>query len=257
MYQKPPVSSSQKEGSPSRSAKTRQQSTSEVSHEDRTGGWDAITQSPLRGVAPATSVWFGGGLGSVWAAPMVQAKLEVSAPDDVFEKEADAVADRVVGELQQPAIPAEKSPLTVSRLVSPAAMQPVAQAKCDTCAQMQEEEPQEEASDQIQRKALAADAGGEDTPPNDSSQRKPGLVQRKCEACQQAEEEQMVQTKRDQGYGPMVPMLQSQLQATRGQGMPLTPRVRAQMERSFGADFGQVRIHTGAYAADMARGLHA
>ena len=40
-------------------------------------------------------------------------------------------------------------------------------------------------------------------------------------------------------------------------GRPLEPGTRATMERSFGHDFGSVRVHTDARAAESARAVHA
>jgi hypothetical protein len=51
--------------------------------------------------------------------------------------------------------------------------------------------------------------------------------------------------------------LESRLNASKGGGSPLAPKVRAFMEPRFGADFSQVRVHTGSEAVQMNRELGA
>jgi hypothetical protein len=55
----------------------------------------------------------------------------------------------------------------------------------------------------------------------------------------------------------VTPGLEYTIQRARGCGQPLDPPVRTQMETSFGADFGHVRIHTGADADVLSRDLNA
>jgi len=50
--------------------------------------------------------------------------------------------------------------------------------------------------------------------------------------------------------------LESQLSSTKGEGSPLPDEVRSFMEPRFGADFSQVRVHTGSEAVQMNRELH-
>ena len=47
------------------------------------------------------------------------------------------------------------------------------------------------------------------------------------------------------------------LDASRGRGSPLPGEVRSFMEPRFGADFGDVRVHTGGYSAQLSRALGA
>ncbi|NET58320.1 MAG: DUF4157 domain-containing protein [Symploca sp. SIO2E6] len=51
--------------------------------------------------------------------------------------------------------------------------------------------------------------------------------------------------------------LESRLNASKGGGSALTPQVKAFMEPRFGADFSQVRVHTGSEAVQMNRELGA
>src|SRR4051812_25609228 len=56
----------------------------------------------------------------------VQAKLNIGKPDDHFEREADAVADRVVPQ------PVNPDPTQTKPIITPA-ITPITQLKCDTC----------------------------------------------------------------------------------------------------------------------------
>jgi Domain of unknown function (DUF4157) len=53
------------------------------------------------------------------------------------------------------------------------------------------------------------------------------------------------------------PRLEQQLDSSKGGGSPLPDDVRTFMEPRFGADFSQVRVHTGSDAVQMNRDLHA
>ncbi len=76
-----------------------------------------------------------------------------------------------------------------------------------------------------------------------------------------AEEEEEVQTKPLQrtadGSFTAGRKVETQLAALRGTGEPLPAESRHLMEQRFGADFGGVRIHTGATAAQLSRDLQA
>ncbi|WP_445249316.1 eCIS core domain-containing protein [Microcoleus sp. OTE_8_concoct_300] len=50
---------------------------------------------------------------------------------------------------------------------------------------------------------------------------------------------------------------ETQLQGAKSGGLPLSPTVKEPMERAFGADFGGVRVHTGAQADMLARSIQA
>lgn len=59
------------------------------------------------------------------------------------------------------------------------------------------------------------------------------------------------------GDGALSPAIEQRIEASRGHGQPLAPAVRADMESRFGSDFGDVRTHTGAEAAELSRALDA
>jgi hypothetical protein len=112
---------------------------------------------------------------------------------------------------------------------------------------IQRQEDEEE--DEIQAKPLAASI----TP----------LVQRTATAMPlsrlQDEDEEEIQTKRISAAESFEAGtdFESRLSSTRGGGSPLPDSVRGQMEESFGADFSDVRVHTGGEAAQLNRAVSA
>ena len=68
------------------------------------------------------------------------------------------------------------------------------------------------------------------------------------------EKEELLQTKEISGHnGENTPDLESRINAIRGGGQPLSESERGFFEPRFGYDFGQVRVHTDANAAESAR----
>ncbi len=86
-------------------------------------------------------------------------------------------------------------------------------------------------------------------------------IQRKCAAC--AEEEENLQAKplmrmpAGEGGYEASPVLREQLQRSKGSGGPLPDAIQARMGRAFGADFSNVRVHTGGQAAAMSQSIQA
>ena len=83
------------------------------------------------------------------------------------------------------------------------------------------------------------------------------IVQRKCDECEE-EEEKKVQRKegdaRSDSDGAVSPLVH---QTLRSPGRPLDSDTRSFMEQRFGHDFGDVRIHSDAKAAESARAVNA
>ena len=136
----------------------------------------------------------------------LQAKLRIGQPGDVYEQEADRVADAVM------------------RMPEP---------------EMQRQVDEEEEEEILQTKPLVDQI----TP----------LVQRQVE-----EEEEMLQAKsREDATSEVSYGLESQINAIKGGGRPLAESVRAYFEPRFGTDFSQVKVHTGAQAAESAEEVNA
>ncbi|GEM_PF-3341245 len=85
------------------------------------------------------------------------------------------------------------------------------------------------------------------------------LVQRQEANPEEMEvDEELLQPKQPDGRMPQVdPCLEAQIQGLRSGGQPLDAANRAFFEPRFGADFGHVRVHTDAKAAESARAIRA
>lgn len=156
----------------------------------------------------------------------VQAKLTINEPGDPYEWEADRVAEQVM-RMPEPGVP------EIQRACS----------DCDEELQRQvEPEEEEEEEEPAQAKPLA-------------NQIMP-LVQRQGE--EEEDEEEMVQTKRASSQASWASVnLHTQIRALGGAGQPLSTVERNFFEPRFGRDLNQVRVHTGAKAAQAARLLGA
>lgn len=199
----------------------------------------------------------------------VQPKLSIGRSDDIYEQEADRVADTVMRML---APLSEQAPQSSNRVGSSPVLRRCdceGGGPCPTC----EEEPQP----QVRRQA---EAGSEsETEPEflvpeeaesiDAStaplleairfEDEPIVLHEGCAACQQNEDEKRTLRRSGGPGGPIpddaAPVVNQLLRKSTGQ--PLDGMVRSFMEPRFGADFSQVRVHEGAEAAASARELGA
>ncbi|MBE7169597.1 MAG: DUF4157 domain-containing protein [Williamsia sp.] len=183
----------------------------------------------------------------------VQAKLTVSSPDDPQEKEADAVAEKVM------------------RMPEPLAAAPETRGNKEEKLHRKEEEQVEtklqpapaghiqakQEPAQLQAKACSCDAGDERT-----------HVHKKTQADVAGTTEQTGRAaialypsdvKQESGRGPPMrsPPFEQTLASSKGAGTALPPSTRQFMESRFGADFSAVRIHTGAQAHHLSRSVQA
>ena len=165
----------------------------------------------------------------------LQAKLRIGQPGDVYEQEADHVADEV---MRMPELGVQRQ---VKGEEEEELVQPKLTANAEYSIQRQVDEEEKNEEDLIQTKPLVDQI----TP----------LIQRQLE---EEEEEEPLQTKRDMNTTPEVTKnLTSQIQAIQYGGQPLSKSERAYFEPRFGADFSQVRLHSDAQAAESARALNA
>ena len=149
----------------------------------------------------------------------IQPKLTIGQPNDKYEQEADAMANQVVQQLEEPGINTK------------------IQRSCSACGA-----PVNGSEEDIQTKAIFE--SNEDTP-----------IQQKCEAC--ASRENKIQTKSAGEESEASADLESRLNHSKGSGMPITEGTRTSMESVFGSDFGGVRVHTGSDAVQMNQELGA
>ncbi|MFM9946764.1 MAG: DUF4157 domain-containing protein [Saprospiraceae bacterium] len=183
--------------------------------------------------------------------PEVQAKLKIGAPDDAYEKQADAVADQVVQRLANP------TPVAVSGAA------PLQRQAAPTEDEKIQEKPEEleSAGEQVQMKPIFDSAA---TPPDDgdSVQRKPesgawGMVQMKCAACEQEDPGKLQRKPDGSGETSATPDFSARLQSSKGGGSSLPADVSSSMGDAMGADFSNVRVHTGSEAAGMSDSIQA
>lgn len=205
----------------------------------------------------------------------VQTKLTVGQPDDKYEQEADATADKVLQRLG--------TNETSSAGFSPS-ITPFVQMKCEAC-EKEEKAHKKEAEDEagIQKKEAVKeeevlqkkDAEKEEDSGNPAVQREPvsvqrkpifesnaestdesGSVQRKCQDCEQGEEKK-IQKRAEKSSSDISPSIENTLHATKGGGRSLPAHTLTQMEAAFGADFSKVRIHDNSTAVQMNKNLNA
>lgn len=126
---------------------------------------------------------------------VIQPKLTLGTPGDMYEEEADRVARQVVDEIHS-------SPFREPNTQSPG-----------------ERKPEVGEAGRVQRQITVrglGDAGGE-----------------------------------------LSSEWEGELQRAKSGGQPLSPKLKEPIERAFGADFGGVRVHTGAQADRLARSIQA
>ena len=156
----------------------------------------------------------------------VQAKLTVGAPNDQYEQEADslsaALRDRVAEQVLNMPDAASMPVQRESSEDNEPQIQPLLQR-------------QETEQEELQAKPLGQ-----------TIQREVG-----------AEEEETLQMKAPDPVSSPQPTLETQLGSSKGGGSPLPTDIRSFMEPRFGADFSQVRVHTGSDSIQMNRDLRA
>jgi hypothetical protein len=242
------------------------------------------TISPQPVQRTASSAFFSGS--PLRSSNRIQPKLTVNAPNDVYEKEADQVADAV---MRKPAV-AEVAPSNVVTTMA-ASITPV-QRKCAACGegeQLQREEnegerlpaatsplhdyPGERKPPALQRFAIDCSAFSkkeEELDAEDAAASGVALpastageeeeegeeVQRKCAGCEK-EEEKRLQRQGQSEIDSASPSFESALNASKASGSPLPGGTRSFMENRFGADFSGVRVHADSSSASMNRSINA
>jgi len=187
----------------------------------------------------------------VESSPLIQTRLTIGAADDPYEREADAVADRVMR--KQPTGP-------ISRLGSPG-RGPTAQRQSEESGdeEKEEEEPvqakliqqQPEEEEPVQAKLVQRQPEDEEEP-----------VQAKRIRRQPEDEvEEQVQTKALSSNRPAratgMASAASQAIHHKGAGSPLPRDIQQRLESSMGVDLADVRVHTGSHADQSTRALRA
>src|SRR6185437_11618608 len=165
--------------------------------------------------------WAGGSQffsGDTGRSSTVQTKLTVGSPNDVYEKQADAMADQVVQRMSEPVghptagrEMSQASDRGLQRVMSTA---PAIQEKCAHC-------------EQEEKKEMEEDRGA----PKEKLQKKP-IFESNAE---QPDEDESVQRKTDGASAQKAPAdVEGSIRASKGGGSPLPGKTRHQMESSFG-----------------------
>ncbi|MEL6884220.1 MAG: DUF4157 domain-containing protein [Pseudomonadota bacterium] len=179
----------------------------------------------------------------------LQAKLKVGPQNDAYEREADSVAAQVMD----------------GHSVAPAAghAEGAMQRKCDECeaeeaqrmpmlqrqAEEEEEELQAKRRDDVQRQPI------EEEEEELQAKRLDSDLQRQVE---EEEEEEMIQPKaRADGSFSASAGVSAQVAGLKSGGQGLPTSARRYFEPRFGADFSDVRVHTGPRAQAAAKALNA
>ena len=181
----------------------------------------------------------------------VMAKLTIGRSNDKFEKEADAMADKVVQRSATPEL-LEKKETDIQSKPLAANITPLIKTKCASCEQEDKLQKKEEdvvagAPLDVQRKPIF-ESNAE--PPDDKKN-----IQRKCAEC---EKEEKLQAKSEAPAEVTAsPGIDSTLNNSKGGGAPIPASTKEEMENSLGADFSTVRLHTNSTAVKMNRDLNA
>ncbi len=180
----------------------------------------------------------------------IQTKLKVNTPGDAFEREADRIADQVVG-MNSPPYGAV-SPLPVARVAT----------------SMAQRKSIEGVSSPVFYAAQKSRGRAPPTLSNNLDHFQQGsfclpLLQRKCACsrgvpCSECEDEPETLAQRKVAPGPGRNVAGSEtFPQNLGFGRPLDDLTRLYMESRFGSDFSQVRIHDGTNAASAAQSVNA
>jgi hypothetical protein len=189
----------------------------------------------------------------------IQPKLKIGKPNDIYEQQADAVADQVVQKLTMPqAAKGDAAPAPPlgggGGIGGGKTNTPSVQNKCTDCANEDKLQKNEEdigkSGDEVQLKPIFDSASD---PPEDT-------VQRQCADCEKEntlQKQENIPSESASTEGEASPDISARLSSSKGGGSPLPHDTRTSMESAMGADFSNVRIHTGSEAAQMSQDLNA
>ena len=159
---------------------------------------------------------------------VVSPKGEAIQKDPIFESDADRIQPKIQPIISEP--PIADSP------------------NSNPSIELDKPSPEKEESDLLE-KELPSEKGfaSGEAPPDDFLQLKSLAFQR----------ETVLQKRSKNTHSETPPDLESRLNHSNGSGAPLPDDARSSMERAFGADFSDVRVHTGTSAVQMNQELGA
>jgi hypothetical protein len=198
---------------------------------------------------------------------VVQAKLNVSAPNDIYEQEADRVAKAATEVQRQPEEEEEMLQGKASQVQrQPEEEEEMLQGKASQVQRQPEEDEemlqgkasqvqrQPEEEEMLQGKAFQVQRQAEE----EEEEEEPIQAKVAPEVQRQPEEEEMLQGRAAVSRPATVPEnLETRIKTAQGSGHPLSDNTREPMEQSFGADFSGVRVHTDSEADALNKQLNA
>ncbi|MEH2284495.1 MAG: DUF4157 domain-containing protein [Nostoc sp.] len=163
-----------------------------------------------------------------------QAKLSISQPGDIYEQEADSVAQQVMQRMAQPV-----NRQSIQREALPEEEEELQMKPLDISTLQRQEMPEDE--EELQMKSLD----------NSTLQRQ--------EVPEDEEELQMKPMAQCQGEAVMAgaPDVEASINQARGGGQAMADNIREPMERAFGADFSGVKVHTDGQSDQLNRSIQA
>lgn len=168
----------------------------------------------------------------------LQAKLKIGKPNDIYEKEADHMADRLMrmseGELA-PAPASSPSPKRQEKIRINSLIQRQPDEEEEAQAKLQVQRQKEEEEEPVQARLI---------------QKQPEEEPIQSKFIPKKENNETATSTLDSGF-------ESRLNSTKGSGNPLPDNTRNFMENRFGADFSSVKIHTDSNAVQMNKALNA
>lgn len=181
---------------------------------------------------------------------VVQPKMTVTAANDAYESEADAVASQVVNGFQNPPVQreGEEDELQAKRdIMQREGEEDEMQAKRDIMQREGEE-------DELQAKRDIMQREGEE----DELQAKRDIMQREGEEDEMQAKRDVVQRAGDMsGSFEVGEDVERGIQSQLGGGQSIPEGVRGKMEQGFGADFSGVRVHTDSTSDSLNRSVGA
>ncbi|MEH2427119.1 MAG: DUF4157 domain-containing protein [Nostoc sp.] len=187
-----------------------------------------------------------------------QAKLSISQPGDIYEQEADSVAQQVMQRMAQPvnrqSIQREAFPESEGLQMKPL-------ANSITPLVQRQEVPEDE--EELQMKSLDNSTLQRQEVPEDEEELQMKSLSNSTLQRQEVEEnEEELQMKpivQRQGESGMAaaPDLEASINQARGGGQAMANNIREPMEQAFGADFSGVKIHTDGQSDQLNRSIQA
>lgn len=193
----------------------------------------------------------------------LQAKLKIGKPNDIYEKEADRTADKVMSMPGKQSFVQSKS---VAEQIAPLVQRKEEEKEeAQTKLQRQEEEKEENAQAKLQLQPEEEDRKPPQEEEKEEAQAKSQIQKQEEEKEEtqtklqrQEEEKEEAQTKGAPGGTPNVSKgTEASIKDMKGRGQPLPESTRSFFEPRFGTDFRQVRVHTDTKAAETAKAINA